>query len=545
MSTDGDDDDGRTPDEGGQAPDAVLLGAYVSRGDETAFAALVRRHVNLVYRAALRQSDGDTHRAAEATQLVFTLLARKAAGLARHPSLTGWLYTTTHFTVSDQRRRERRRQAREMEAHMMNEATREERVEWDRLRPVLDEAMQQLGERDRDALLARFFEGRSFAEVGARFAATEDAARMRVERALEKLRTLLARRGVTSTGAALGVMLTSEAARAAPAGLAASVTGPALAGAAVTTPASGLMAFMTTTKFVAGAAGLVLLLSVGVAVREVRQSRAAAARWAVANNEMAALAARVRVAHEQAAVAERDLARREKAVAQDRQAGAAREAELAASVRDPGAAGQAFLAAHPEIVDVVHENARHGTTQRFQLLFERLRLTPAQLEQFYAVMIQADAGLRWNTSRQAPIVKFEIGEKLTREARMARLQQILGAEGFREFQEFSRLEPARRVVDQVTRGLYYSATPMTAVQAEQLAVIVAQASAPYRAGSAFSGATLDWDQVVGQARGLLSASQLTPLLGLQEEAAYRRVHGEAVAQAMQDARKAAGIPPNW
>ena len=147
--------------------DAELLRQYAEARDQGAFAEVVRRQVNLVYRAALRQLGA--HRAEEATQLVFTLLARKASAVARHPSLAGWLYTTTHFTVRSLRRDERRRQAREQEAHSMHELAKDEtsHAEWERLRPALDEAMQQLGEREREALLARFFEGRPLAEIGA------------------------------------------------------------------------------------------------------------------------------------------------------------------------------------------------------------------------------------------------------------------------------------------------------------------------------------------------------------------------------------------
>ena len=249
--------------------DAQLLKSYAETRSEAAFAELVRRQVALVYSAALRQVNGDAHLAQDVTQLVFTDLARKAGEVAQHRVLAGWLFTSTRFAAAKLVRGERRRQAREMEASIMNEITRDEgeKMDWDRVRPVLDETMAELGEVDREAILLRFFEGRDFAAVGARLRLSDNAARMRVERALDKLHGLLARRGVTSTTAALAVALGGHAVVAAPAGLAAAVTGVALAGGSAVAAGGAWMTFMSMTKLqigisgalaVAGATGLVL-----------------------------------------------------------------------------------------------------------------------------------------------------------------------------------------------------------------------------------------------------------------------------------------------
>jgi RNA polymerase sigma factor (sigma-70 family) len=191
---------------------------------------VVRRHLNLVYSAALRKTAGDAHLAQDVSQKVFVLLARKASALSRHPALAGWLYTTTHFTAAKIVRTERRRQNREQEAQAMQDlcSSPAPETDWNRLRPMLDDVMHELSERDREAILVRFFEGRPFAEVGARQGLTENAARMRVERALEKLHTLLARRGITSTTTALALLLADHAVIAAPAGLVAMVSGAAV-----------------------------------------------------------------------------------------------------------------------------------------------------------------------------------------------------------------------------------------------------------------------------------------------------------------------------
>ena len=213
--------------------DAELLRRYTEENSEAAFAELVRRHLGLVYHAALRQCGGDIHRAQDVSQMVFVDLARKAATLTRRPVLAGWLYTSTRYAAVQTMRAVRRRQAREQEVHTMNELLSDSvpAVDWERLRPVIDDTLFALNEPDREAVLLRFFGGHTFAEVGVELGVTEDAARVRVSRAVEKMQALLGRRGVTSTSAALGLALANHAGAAAPAGLAAVVAGAAIAAA--------------------------------------------------------------------------------------------------------------------------------------------------------------------------------------------------------------------------------------------------------------------------------------------------------------------------
>lgn len=208
--------------------DSELLRRWVARRDETAFGELVRRHIDLVYGCALRRLAGDVHLAKDVTQHVFCDVARRAGGLVGRAVLGGWLHTSTRFAAAKAVRGEQRRRAREEIAFAMK-ANEDAAVEWERLRPVLDEAIDELGEQDREAVVLRFFEGRSFAEIGARLHLTENTARMRVDRALGKLHARLGRRGIGSTAAALGVALAGNAAMAAPAGLAGAVTTSAVA----------------------------------------------------------------------------------------------------------------------------------------------------------------------------------------------------------------------------------------------------------------------------------------------------------------------------
>lgn len=203
-----------------------LLRRYLDENSEAAFAELVERNINLVYSAALRQVNGNDAAAQDVTQAVFTDLARKARTLAHHSSLTGWLYKSTRFLATKTLRTEQRRRVREEKAHAMTELLQDAdpNSSWKDLAPVLDEVMLELNQADQDAVLMRFFEGRGLGEIGSRLGVSENAARMRVDRALDKLREALARRGVTASCALLGTLLAERSVTAAPAGLAARVT---------------------------------------------------------------------------------------------------------------------------------------------------------------------------------------------------------------------------------------------------------------------------------------------------------------------------------
>jgi len=236
--------------------DVELLQRYAENGSEEMFAELVRRHLPLVYAAALRQVHGAVHRAEDVTQTVFIELARNARKLMRRSDILGWLYTTTHYTAAKLKRGEQRRQVREQEAHLMQEIeTRlSPEIESDRLGPVLDEAMHALSEGDREIILMRFFQSRRFADVGRALGLSEDGARMRVERALDRLRVGLGRREITSTTAALAVALANQPAVFASASFAATVTGAALAGGGTAAGGGAWMTFMSMTKLHLGIA---------------------------------------------------------------------------------------------------------------------------------------------------------------------------------------------------------------------------------------------------------------------------------------------------
>src|SRR5213593_844118 len=198
--------------------DSALLRQYLEDLSEAAFAALVTRHVNLVYSVALRHA-GDPHQAEEITQAVFILLARKAAQLRHDKALSSWLFQATRLTASNFVRGETRRHRREQEAHMQAVMDESGNDVWRQIAPLLDTAVASLSEQDRKAIVLRFYEGRDLRDVGAALGASEDAAEKRVSRAVERLREFLAKRGVTAGASGLVVAISANAVQAAPVGL--------------------------------------------------------------------------------------------------------------------------------------------------------------------------------------------------------------------------------------------------------------------------------------------------------------------------------------
>ncbi len=271
--------------------DNQLLAEYVSHDSQEAFAELVRRHINLVYAAAFRHV-GDFHKAQDITQVVFLILAAKASRLKKETVLSGWLYQTARLASVSFLRGERRRDHREHRA-FMESTSHDSPVEpgWEKLAPLLDEAMGRLGQTDRNAIVLRFFEARPVSEVADALGLEEWAARKRLERAVGKLRGFFLKRGVALSAVAICGIISAHAAQAAPpAILAAMVTASAASKGAATSGSVStllkttlkLMAWTKTKITIVTVAGILLAAgSATVAVNEIQTHRTYHGSWQV------------------------------------------------------------------------------------------------------------------------------------------------------------------------------------------------------------------------------------------------------------------------
>ena len=554
--------------------DAQLLRLYAEEKSEAAFAELVRRHLDLVYSAALRQVGGDAHRAHDVAQTVFIALARKAAAVARHPVLVGWLYTSTQHAAAKVRRSEARRRVREHEAQLMSaltagDTTEAAEVAWEQVGPWLDEAMRELGERDREAVLLRFFARRPFAEIGATLRVSEDAARMRVERALEKLRGVLARRGVTSTGAALGVLLANQTAGAAPAGLAGSVTSGALAVGAVAAGVGGgsgvlaeIFTFMSTGKITVGVAIVCAAVGIGSAVYQTREvERAKETVMALrlereaAERKAGVLTAKLRETEESARNAAERMAALERQLAAEKKTGDRPAAGGAVMTVDDSAKGEAAredVWTKPGYAKAYLDQYRAGLGLRFGPLYRSLGLTPGQTAKFEAVLVEGQQGVVdvWTQASMQGLAQSNASGTATAVARLTSapltamengLKELLGDTGYACYEQFDKTGGSRELIMALAGGLYYSETPLTGAQGEALAGLIAANTKTVGTPMASDGQkpmfsleqVTDWAAVTKQVPGVLSAAQVAAFerlnAGKRAEQEMNRILTEAAA----------------
>jgi len=263
--------------------DMDLIREYADCDSESAFATLVQRHIHLVYSVALRFTR-NSEDAQDVTQAVLIILAQKAGSLRHRTLLTGWLYETTRFVAIRFLRTRARREIREQKAYMeslLNNSNPENA--WQRLEPLLEEAMSRLSEQERTLVALRFFENKSAAESAALLGVREWAAHKRAARAVEKLRLFFARRGIVVPSAVLTTTISANAIQAAPAALAKTATAIAftkgtMASASTLTLSKGALKLMAWTKLktaiVAGTAALLIAGTAGVALQRARAKAA-------------------------------------------------------------------------------------------------------------------------------------------------------------------------------------------------------------------------------------------------------------------------------
>lgn len=505
--------------------DATLLRDYATTGAQGAFAELVRRHLDLVYSAALRRVGGDAHLAQDVAQLVFVALAQRARELSRHPHLAGWLYVATQHEAANTVRRERHRKTREQEAHAMQELSSkaEEHVDWSRLGRVIDATIDELDDLDRSAVLARYFERRSFAEIGRQLRLSEDAARMRVTRALDTLRRLLARRGVASSSAALATILEQNAVAAAPASLAAAITGGAL----VATPAVGfslaaLCSVIASTKLFPIAALLAVLTATGFIANSALSWRETEAAVETLRRSNETLAANLRAAEQRAAASQTAVAELEASVAKRRGSSRGATAPVSAagstsprpSAPNSLALGRAFMVRHPEVKQATLAAARARLAETYGPLLKARAFTSEQRAEIERSLGLDHLMVRHHKSENGELLLL-VGPYSDSPASQTPNRGLQSLEPELAQLALTSIEqkPARQLAQQLAGALAFTSTPLTPEQAQRL---VPLATATRDQGD------FDWPVLVRQTAGLLSEPQLAALSGLQAEEESRQ-----------------------
>lgn len=434
------------------ANDHELLGQFTRAQSQAAFTALVDRHLDLVYSAALRQVRSP-QLAEEVAQAVFLQLAHHAARLRADTLLTAWLYQVTRNAAIDVVRREARRQAREQIACEMS-AMKDPSTDWTRIEPLLDEAMHSLDDADRAAILLRYFENKSLREVGQALGATEDAAQKRVGRALERLRAFFAKREITVGASGLAALVSAHAIQAAPSGLAASVAaGTALATGAlsVSTTATLTQAIAMTTlqktliaalAFGALVAGVYQSNQVSTLRQEVQTLRQQQEQQGALSNEVAQLRReRDRGSNALAALTRENAALKKNPTEVQKLRGEVGRLRLE---KDQIGSSSALskVTANPEARKMLRDQQKTAMTMVYKSLAKRLKLTSEQTDQFNEVL--ADHIME-NVDHVTTVLRDKpTPERITElfgaqeAALLERVQALLGQEGLTQYQEYTR-----------------------------------------------------------------------------------------------------------
>jgi RNA polymerase sigma factor (sigma-70 family) len=542
--------------------DAQLLRKFVADHSQQAFASLVERHVNLVYSAALRQVGGDAHLAWDVSQGVFLALAQNAPRLASHAALTGWLFTTTRFICAKLVRSRQRGRARDQAASVMNEILHEAAPEpdWAAVRPILDATMHELSETDREALLLRHFDGRSFAEIGRLYGLSENAARMRAERALEKFRARLTRRGITSTAAALGAVLSAHGVGTAPAGLATAAASLSFASlTAITTGSAGTLAwlqFMSATNLKVGATAAVVALTVGGFI---------GAEWQRRAEPSAPATSELRQTREPSLLPVRNPAGQMKRRA-DAGLPAAGRRDISDAASDLSEQEVAVATAAQKAMAT---SVRAGLDERYGRLFRHFKLAPAELEKFRALLTERQlSSFDAVTAAQSQGVNLSanpgelknVMERVRADVDES-IRAFLGDQRYQQYQEFNRNAPSHALLDVIERQLSYTDTPLHASQSDSLLRVLIEGAAatptppssvPGPLGGfveAFSGggrAPLS-DESIARAQTILTPAQIEIVRQIQSEqrsqADALRSLGALPGVVQDNANSGSAVPP--
>lgn len=485
--------------------DAALLRRYARARNQDAFAELVRRYLDFVYATALRQTEGRSDLASDIAQQAFIALARHAGAMEKHPTLAGWLYTTTRHLASSTLRSERTRKLRE-EAHAMHvrDTAPDADPAWGEIRPQLDELIDQLDDNGRDALVRRFFFNQKFVEIGASLHVSEDAARMRVERALERLRTLLGRRGITSTPGALGILLAAlPAGAAAPAGLAATVTTAVVASAPLApTVLMTAFNFVNTTKTAGVMGGVAALIFTGGVYL---------ARRADATYERLRAVTQVEIVDETSA-------------------GRTRLRPMAAKISAKPGAGtptvERFVPVpmDPAEVKALMERQRAispEVRQKTAIIADRIRVR-LRFHALYSILgLSRDEIDRFEQMAVTEHVAFGelIGTPEQQEDYLTGHLQIMdrvvtatvGERYKTAFRDYVATSALRSMAGELAANTYYTDTPLTAAQADRFLQVCVECRGPKAVDTYIEPATIDWPAVIARTEQFLAPQQMQAL----------------------------------
>jgi len=484
--------------------DLDLLGQYARKNLQDAFTEIVRRHVDLVYSAAVRQVRS-AQLAEEIAQSVFTDLARNAGKLSNatggSPVLTAWLYQVTRRTAIDVVRRESRRQLREQIASEMN-AMNATANEWTHIEPLLDEAMHELDETDRAAVLLRYFENKSLREVGQSLGTSDDAAQKRVSRAVDRLREFFSKRNVTVGAGGLVVLISANAVQAAPAGLVATIsTAAVLAGTAVHTStviaATKAITMTTLQKTLIVAA---LTAAVGTGIFEAHQNSQLRDQVQTLQQQQTPSTEQLRQLQRErddatnrltALIAENEQLKASQKAAEllklRGEVGALRQSLANMAATNRPSAGLSALMRDPAMKEYIHQKQLKAIKERYAPLVQQLNLTPEDTEKF--TQLVGDALLK-GTDLASSLTQGD-GDRVqtlkamadTRTEMQNQLQALLGEAGYAQYTQFNQAIPAQTTVKLLNKQL--GDNGLSDDQSAHLAQIVA--AEPYAAMHGIDG----------------------------------------------------------
>ena len=378
-----------------------------------------------------------------------------------------------------------------------------------KLRPLLNDALDDLREDERETVLLRFFEERTFGEIGAQLKMSEDAARMRVARAIEKMRAAFARRGVTSSAAALGALLAAEAAaQTAPAGLAAAVSSGAISAAgagalaSASAAAANVLIFMTTTKTMTIAAA-VAVLAIGGAFYGAHSERAAEKSLAEAKRQNDLLLSRSRAAGRQ----------------KEKEASQARANGPTINWPDEYARGAKFIDEHPAVRQAFDAYGKANTARRFYRLRGELGLTDAQWQEFLRIMGSTPGNISaWGFTNLHTGGGVYVQWPKAVENNQEELRAFLGDAGLARVQEEKKYN-GEALSGAVATALYFTDTPLSSAQALQLDELVARWDSESK--TSIRGRDDNaWNAFLSEASGFLSESQIEALNNQRNIAAW-------------------------